>query len=127
MFKPLDSIFYLFIITLILMPFIDNSTNTNTNSSTIVIKIGKNHEKEINSTLDSLYTINTDDAYLKLEVKRGKVRIIESGCANKHCIRMGWLEPANSGSIICIPQKTIISFKKQKAKQEKKQIDAITG
>lgn len=107
------------------MPFIGNSENTN--SSIIVIKIGKNYEKEINSTLDSLYTINTDYAYLKLEVKKGKVRIIESGCANKHCIRMGWLESVNSGSIICIPQKTIISFKKQKTKQEKKQIDAITG
>lgn len=127
MFKPLDSIFYLIILTLILIPFISKPIDNNLTNRIIIIKIGKNYKKEINNTLDSLYTINTDNAHLKLEVKKGRVRIVESGCVNKHCLKMGWLNPVNSGSIICIPQKTIIYFKKQETKKEKKQIDAITG
>jgi len=57
-----------------------------------------------------------------IEIKDRKVRITDSPCSNKLCIKQGWI---HSGSIICLPNRVVVTIgnkDKQKAGP-----DAITG
>lgn len=127
MFKPLDTIFYLLILAIMIFPFVRQASINSPLNSAIVITIDKQFRKTLDASRDSLYTIAYGKVHFKLEIKNGKVRIKESACSNKHCLRMGWLGPENRGSIICIPQKTIISFEETEDQKENNEIDAITG
>ena len=61
------------------------------------IELGYDHRSQI----DSLFTI---------EVNAGKLRIINSTCKNKVCIRQGWSEDR---PIICVPNNAFIDFHKK--------------
>ena len=47
------------------------------------------------------------DVGMTLEVKDGRVRVVESDCPNKVCVHTGWI--ALSGEVIaCVPNRVII-------------------
>jgi hypothetical protein len=47
---------------------------------------------------------------MKIEVKSGKIRILDSDCPQKICVKMGWID--NSGqTIVCIPNHVLIEIK----------------
>ena len=50
--------------------------------------------------------INIDKG-IKAEIKDGKIKMIESTCKNKFCIKEGW---SNTIPIICVPNKVIIKI-----------------
>ncbi len=50
--------------------------------------------------------INIDKGIV-VEIKNGKVRMKESTCKNKYCIKQGW---SNSVPIVCLPNKVLIKF-----------------
>ena len=56
-----------------------------------------------------------------VEIKGGKVRIKEAPCPNRVCIHQGWIE---SGSIICLPNKVIVTIS---CPDNSKGPDAISG
>lgn len=45
------------------------------------------------------------DEGITAEIKNGKIRLIESTCKNKYCVKQGW---SNSFPIICVPNKLLI-------------------
>jgi len=47
-----------------------------------------------------------------LEVKDGRIRVKDSDCPKKICVKHGWLRYAND-VIVCIPNETIIYLKKK--------------
>jgi hypothetical protein len=57
-----------------------------------------------------------------IEIKDHKVRITESPCNNKHCIRQGWTQ---QGTIICLPNRILVTIDDES--QKSGTIDAITG
>ena len=56
-----------------------------------------------------------------VEIKDRKVRVTDSPCSNKFCIKQGWV---GSGSIICLPNRVVVTIGN---KDKKKGPDAITG
>jgi len=60
---------------------------------------------------DGIYPIigKEDNLLMIIEISRGKVRVIESTCPDKLCVKSGWLESANS-AIVCVPNKIVIHY-----------------
>ncbi|MEW6066834.1 MAG: NusG domain II-containing protein [Nitrospirota bacterium] len=42
-----------------------------------------------------------------IEIKNHKVRLIESPCPNKLCIKQGWID---SGAIVCLPNRVVVTI-----------------
>ena len=42
-----------------------------------------------------------------VELRQGKVRVKDSPCATKQCVRQGWIE---HGVIVCLPNKIVITI-----------------
>jgi hypothetical protein len=57
-----------------------------------------------------------------IEIKDRKVRITDSPCNNKLCIKQGWI---TSGSIVCLPNRVVVTVGNKD--RQKDGPDAITG
>lgn len=72
------------------------------------------HNKFVASVpLDKGNIIDIDEGIV-VEIKDGKVRIKESTCKNKYCVKQGW---SNRFPIICIPNEVSVVIK-SKQKEE---------
>jgi hypothetical protein len=58
-----------------------------------------------------------------VEIRNHRVRVTESPCHNKLCIKQGWIE---SGAIICLPNKVVVTIGNHEDESDKI-VDAITG
>jgi hypothetical protein len=58
-----------------------------------------------------------------VEIRNHRVRVTESPCHNKLCIKQGWIE---SGSIICLPNRVVVTIGSHEDESDKI-VDAITG
>jgi hypothetical protein len=72
---------------------------------------------------DRAIPINGPDVNMVVEIKGRKVRVSESDCPNKLCVREGWV---SKGVIVCLPNKTLIIVGGS-LNGSPKDIDAITG
>ena len=56
-------------------------------------------------TIDVAYNgrINT------IQIKNGKIRVLDADCPDHTCVRMGWLE-SGALPIVCLPNHLIIEF-----------------
>jgi hypothetical protein len=57
-----------------------------------------------------------------IEIKKKKVRVTNSPCPQKICVKMGWKDK-NNQTIVCVPNKVVI---KVISKLQQQDIDAIT-
>ena len=57
-----------------------------------------------------------------VEIRDGKVRITESPCPNKICIKQGWIK---RGAIVCLPNRIVVRV--NSTKDGNRKVDAITG
>ncbi len=57
-----------------------------------------------------------------VEIKGSRVRIQDSPCHNKLCIRQGWI---NKGSLVCLPNKVVVTIDTGKVTGDT--VDAVTG
>lgn len=57
-----------------------------------------------------------------IEIKDHAVRITDSPCSNKLCIKQGWI---HSGSIVCLPNRVVVTVGDKD--RQKGGPDAITG
>lgn len=44
-----------------------------------------------------------------IEVKSGKIRILEADCPDQICVKSGWLSES-TGPIVCLPHKLVIQY-----------------
>lgn len=70
---------------------------------------------------DDIYRVQGEKGEAIIEVKSGKVRIADSACPNKTCVKCGFVA---SGKIICLPNKVFVSVENDD--DEKKVLDAIS-
>jgi len=59
---------------------------------------------------DSIYVIKSGSDSTEIEVKDSMVRIKNSTCRDKYCVKKGWLKKTDRGDIICMPNRVIVSF-----------------
>jgi len=72
------------------------------------------HNKFIASVvLDKDRIIDVDEGIV-IEIKNEKVRIKESTCKNKYCVKQGW---SNRFPIICIPNEVSVVIKSKKKEE----------
>jgi hypothetical protein len=57
-----------------------------------------------------------------IEIKDHAVRITDSSCSNKLCIKQGWIQ---SGSIVCLPNRVVVTVGNKD--RQKDGPDAFTG
>ena len=44
-----------------------------------------------------------------MEIRDGKVRVIDANCPNRECVRQSWIRGANQ-SIVCLPNRVVITI-----------------
>ncbi|MBF0517474.1 MAG: NusG domain II-containing protein [Nitrospirae bacterium] len=52
--------------------------------------------------------------HMTVEIKNGKVRVADSDCPGKICLRQGWID---RGSIVCLPNRVVITVEETPAAQ----------
>ena len=57
-------------------------------------------------SVDGIYAIN--DGTNTIEIKGGKVRMLEAQCPNRLCVHQGWIG-FEGQSIVCLPNKVTVS------------------
>ena len=140
MFKKNDIFFYILLIFLIIYPFVKNlisSSNSNASNNIktgkIKVQIGKKYVKYLDTDVDSVYDIEKNGAEFKLEVKNRSIKVLHSNCKSQICKKTGKINASsNIKQIICIPNKTIISFEQSNSDENddnnsENGLDAISG
>ncbi len=108
-------IFIIMLISILSIFYIKNMA-TNQGEKYILIEVNGLEYKKItidNSKQSKYLDINTKYGYNKLEVKNGKVRVIEASCKDKLDVAQGFIE--NSGEVIvCLPNRMVVEIKSDK-------------
>ncbi len=120
MFRFLDIFIYILIIIGIISPFLQNK---DIEKPQILVTAGDGFSKNLDSKIDSTYHFHNDKLDITVQVKGEKVRMLESACKGKYCVKYGWLDKDDNGKIVCMPQKVIIKFVGKKESE----IDAVVG
>ncbi|MCK4980604.1 MAG: NusG domain II-containing protein [Candidatus Delongbacteria bacterium] len=120
MFRFLDIFFYILIVIGIAFPFLKKQ---NIENSQILVTAGDGFSQTLDHSIDSTYHFHNDKLDIKVQIKDEKVRMIQSDCKTKYCVKYGWLDKDDNGKIICMPQKVIIKFVGKKNNN----IDAVVG
>lgn len=76
---------------------------------TAVVEIDGYEIKRIALPNKFVERIQSKDGYIKIEVNGNRVRIIESSCPNKICVKTGWIENT-SHVIICLPNRAVVKI-----------------
>lgn len=66
-------------------------------------------EIKFDKSTDIAFTVTSDLGWNKIEIKAGKVRILDSDCIGKDCIKMGFIEN-NGESIVCLPHRLVVKI-----------------
>lgn len=97
---------------------------TNKGEKYISIEVnGKEYKKItfINDAKKRYLDINTEYGYNKLEIHKGKVRVIEADCPDELDVKQGFIE--NIGQVIvCLPNRVVVEIKGENILDDK--IDA---
>lgn len=75
--------------------------------------------------MDSDRTVKVEGRYghLTVEIRKGKVRVVDASCPNKLCEHQGWV---SAGAIVCLPSRiSVLVGSQEKAKD--RAVDATTG
>jgi len=118
-----DSLILITVIFLIIFLLIFfNSSNSYPNK--IVVEI--NGRRAYVFEKDGVYKIiDKGKELMKVEILNNKVRVLESTCPDKLCIKSGWLKSPHA-SIVCVPNKVIIYFENNSTFNNGNEVDAYT-
>jgi hypothetical protein len=72
---------------------------------------------------DRTVSVKGPEGKTVVEIKDHRVRVTESPCRNKLCIKQGWIE---SGAIVCLPNRVVVTIGNDED-EFNKIVDAITG
>lgn len=72
---------------------------------------------------DRIVSVEGAEGKTVVEIKNHRVRVTESPCHNKLCIKQGWIK---SGVIVCLPNRVVVTIGKYKNDFDTI-VDAITG
>jgi hypothetical protein len=75
----------------------------------VVIEIDGGKGKKVTFPENTIINVNGKEGPLKIEISGRKVRVLDSSCQNKLCVKSGWINK-NGESIICLPNRAIIKI-----------------
>lgn len=77
----------------------------------IVIKSDGKTVKQIplKRGISKSFEIKSREGHLTVEIKDGKVRVVNSTCKDKLCVKEGWIDKIGE-SIVCLPNRISISI-----------------
>lgn len=108
LFKPADLIIVALMFALVVASYAYISKPTTAGKSNILIKsAGKLVTARL--TPDRKVKIKGRPGYCILEIKSEKVRVIESTCENKICIKTGWISRPGE-NIVCLPSRIVVEI-----------------
>ncbi len=110
--KSGDRILLFIVISLIVISSLIYFTNINkAKNKTVVIKSDGKIVKEIPLTtnINKEIIVKSKEGHLTVEIKNDKVRVINSTCKDKLCIKEGWIDRIGE-SITCLPNRISITI-----------------
>jgi len=87
----------------------------------VLIKVGDGAVQKLSLRIDRKIAFEGEKGRVVVQVKDGKVRIVESSCFQKICVNTGWIDKA-SQNIICLPNRVLVTIE---AKGSSK-VDAVS-
>jgi hypothetical protein len=99
------------VVSLVLGIGIRLTHNGNSSKYVVIIVDGKLYQKIplFKDLKKSIMMIKSNEGYLFLEIVQDKVRVIDSTCPDKLCIKQGWISHIGE-SIVCLPNRISISI-----------------
>lgn len=97
------------VIVIILLPLSLLLLNSSKGGEAVVKSDGKVIDT-ISLKKDGTYTYQNDKGSNTVEIKDGKVRVIEADCPNKDCVNKGYIQ-RNNESVICLPHRFEVTVK----------------
>jgi hypothetical protein len=89
----------------------------------VIIEIDGKPEYKFPLNINRTFQVSGLDGKMVIEIREKKVRVAESDCPKKYCVKQGWV---SKGVIVCLPNKILVIVGGYR-KNLKKDIDAITG
>ena len=88
-----------------------------------IVVCAKGEKYAYSSGAEGLYDVQGAIGTTTFEIKNGKVRIVDSACPNKDCIRQGF-----GGTLVCLPNDVIITIENADGETdgEKGKFDAVS-
>ncbi len=88
--------------------------------NTVNITVDGNEVIETDTNADKTFSVKGVLGITEVEIKDGQVRVIDSPCDNKTCVKAGWISRSYQ-TILCIPNHVVIEII-----DNSKEIDAVT-
>jgi len=105
--KNIKYVFDLILITSIIFFALKNKGKNSINSKAL-IKI-RSRSYKYSLAKDKVFTIKQDNINYIFEIKSHKIRMVDSPCPKKICIKTGFISNS-SEEIICVPEKIIVNI-----------------
>ncbi|MFQ5866605.1 MAG: NusG domain II-containing protein [bacterium] len=89
--------------------------------SEALIKVGNSRVQRFSLRMDRRIDLEGEKGKVVIEIKDGRVRVVESDCLQKICVNTGWIGKPGQ-NIVCLPNKVLVTIEGK----ESPKIDAIS-
>jgi len=89
--------------------------------SEALIKVGNGPVQKVSLRMGRMVNIEGEKGKVVIEVKDGRVRVVDSSCFQKICVNTGWINKPGQ-NIICLPNKVLVTIEGK----ESSKIDAVS-
>ena len=110
MYKKYDILIYFSILICLTGLFVLSETKDKSKPDKIEIYLDNKLTYRYNITdAEKIYSVNGKDGRIKIDVRGGTVRVLESPCRNKLCVKQGAVSQ-NGDVLVCLPEKMVIKL-----------------
>jgi len=89
---------------------------------TVVIELDNKPVYLLPLDKDGIVSVDGPLGKTTVEIKDNSVRIQDSPCRNKLCVRQGWIK---TGALVCLPNRVVVTI--DRGRETGNTIDAVTG
>jgi hypothetical protein len=93
-----------------------------TEGSAVLVEVAGRTVEKLDIHEDREVTIRGEKGEMRVEVRDGRVRVVEADCPNRICVRTGW-RSREGEVIVCVPNRTVIRI----LGKENNEVGGITG
>ena len=88
----------------------------------VVVEVNQNEVARLALAIDQIIQVKGPLGLTKVEVKKGRARIVRSPCKNKVCIKSGYIRYADRLAV-CIPNRIVVRI----VGETHRGVDAVVG
>ena len=79
-----------------------------------LVKVGSNPSQKVSLEINKRINVEGEKGRVVIEVKEGRVRVVESSCFQKICVNTGWIDKPGQ-NIVCLPNKVLVTIEGKKS------------